>query len=172
MTRWYRAYAGTVKDDKLAEVAIVAGCSRSVAIATWHAVLESAAETDDAGRFETTARRVAATLGEPAAVIDAAFAAMVEIGMLEGNAVAAWKQFRAGRLDDFRNTPAWADIRQTIFARDGYRCTYCGASGGRLECDHIFPMSRGGGHDPENLTTACAPCNRSKRDKTLQEWRQ
>lgn len=92
MTRWYRAYAGTVKDDKLAEVAIVSGCSRSVAIATWHAILESAAETDDAGRFETTARRVAATLGEPAAVIEAAFAAMVEIGMLEGNAVAAWKR--------------------------------------------------------------------------------
>lgn len=92
MTRWYRAYAGTVKDDKLAEVAIVVGCSRSVAIATWHAILESAAETDDAGRFETTARRIAATLGEPAAVINSVFAAMIEIGMLEGNAVAAWKR--------------------------------------------------------------------------------
>jgi hypothetical protein len=45
MTRWYRAYAGTIKDDKLAEAAVVAGCSRSVVIATWHAILESAAET-------------------------------------------------------------------------------------------------------------------------------
>lgn len=92
MTRWYRAYAGTVKDDKLAEAAIVAGCSRSVAIAVWHALLESAAETDDGGRFETTARRVAAILGEPAAAIDAMFGAMTEIGMIEGNAIAAWKR--------------------------------------------------------------------------------
>lgn len=92
MTRWYRAYAGTVKDDKLAEAAIVAGCSRSVAIAVWHALLESAAETDDGGRFETTARRVAAILGEPASVVDAAFAAMTEIGMIEGSAIAAWKR--------------------------------------------------------------------------------
>lgn len=92
MTRWYRAYAGTVKDDKLAEAAIVAGCSRSVAIAVWHALLESAAETDDGGRFETTSRRVAAILGEPTAVIEATFAAMVEIGMIDGDAIAAWKR--------------------------------------------------------------------------------
>jgi hypothetical protein len=92
VTRWYRAYAGTVKDDKLAEAAIVAGCSRSVAIAVWHALLESAAETDDGGRFETTARRVAAILGEPAAAIEAVFAAMAEIAMIDGDAIAAWKR--------------------------------------------------------------------------------
>ncbi len=92
MTRWYRAYAGTVKDDKLAEAAIVAGCSRSVAIAVWHALLESAAETNDGGRFETTARRVAAILGEPAPAIEAIFSAMAEIGMIESNAIAAWRR--------------------------------------------------------------------------------
>lgn len=92
MSRWYRAYAGTVKDDKLAEVSVIAGCSRSVSIAVWHAILESAAETDDGGRFETTPRRVAAALCEPAAVIEAAFAAMTEIGMLDGDAVGAWKR--------------------------------------------------------------------------------
>lgn len=92
MTRWYRAYAGTVKDDKLAEVAVVVGCSRSVAIAVWHSILESAAETADGGRFDTTPRRVAAALGEPCATIDGVFAAMVEIGMLSDGAVEAWKR--------------------------------------------------------------------------------
>jgi hypothetical protein len=91
MSRWYRAYAGTVKDDKLAEVAVIAGCSRSVAIAVWHALLESAAETDAGGRFETTPRRVAAALCEPAGMIEATFAAMAEIGMISGDAVSAWK---------------------------------------------------------------------------------
>ena len=172
MSRWYRAYAGTIKDDKLAEVAVIAGCSRSVSIAVWHAILESAAETDDGGRFETTPRRVAAALCEPLAAIQAVFDAMTEIAMIGGDSVTAWKRFGAGRLDDFRMTAAWAEIRAAIFARDGFRCTYCGSEGGRLECDHIVPMSRGGGHEPENLTTACASCNRSKRDKTLEEWLQ
>jgi hypothetical protein len=92
MSRWYRAYSGTVKDDKLAEVAVIVGCSRSVAIATWHAILESAAECNDGGRFDTTSRRVAAVLGEPATVIDQVFQAMQELGMIEGQEVGAWKK--------------------------------------------------------------------------------
>lgn len=91
MSRWYRAYAGTVKDDKLAEVSVIAGCSRSVAIAVWHAILESAAETDDGGRFETTPRRVAAALCEPLGSIQAVFDAMAEIAMIGGDSVTAWK---------------------------------------------------------------------------------
>jgi hypothetical protein len=91
MSRWYRAYAGTVKDDKLAEVSVIAECSRSVGIAVWHAILESAAETDDGGRFETTPRRVAAALCEPASAIEAVFMAMEEIGMIGAGAVSAWK---------------------------------------------------------------------------------
>jgi hypothetical protein len=91
MSRWYRAYAGTVKDDKLAEVSVIAGCSRSVAIAVWHAILESAAETDDGGRFETTPRRVAAALCEPLAAIQAVFDGMTEIAMIGGDSVTAWK---------------------------------------------------------------------------------
>lgn len=91
MSRWYRAYAGTVKDDKLAEVSVIAGCSRSVAIAVWHAILESAAETDDGGRFETTPRRVAAALCEPLAAIQAVFDGMTEITMIGGDSVTAWK---------------------------------------------------------------------------------
>lgn len=92
MSRWYRAYAGTVKDDKLAEVAIVAGCSRSVVIAVWHSLLESAAEVGDGGRFETTARRIAAVLGEPLASVEGVFLALAEIGMVEGCSIAAWKR--------------------------------------------------------------------------------
>jgi hypothetical protein len=92
MTRWYRAYAGTIKDDKLAEAAVVAGCSRSVVIATWHAILESAAETAGGGRFDTTSRRVAAALGEPASVIEAVFSAMQEIGLVSGSEIPAWKR--------------------------------------------------------------------------------
>jgi hypothetical protein len=66
---------------------------------------------------------------------------------------------------------AWTKLRKATFERDNYTCTYCGERGGKLECDHIIPVAKGGTHDPENLTTACFKCNRSKRDKTLEEWR-
>jgi hypothetical protein len=65
----------------------------------------------------------------------------------------------------------WAAIRNEVFERDDYTCRYCGARGGKLECDHVVPVSRGGGNEPSNLATACFQCNRSKRDKLLSEWR-
>ncbi len=65
----------------------------------------------------------------------------------------------------------WRIIRARIFARDDYTCTYCGARGGKLQCDHIAPVSRGGSNDDDNLTTACMPCNRAKWAKTPEQWR-
>lgn len=67
--------------------------------------------------------------------------------------------------------PVWARLRTETFARDDYTCQYCGERGGRLECDHVIPISRGGSSDPSNLTTACYDCNQSKRARTPDEWR-
>lgn len=64
----------------------------------------------------------------------------------------------------------WMSLRRRVFERDGMVCQYCGTVGVRLECDHIHPVSRGGGNDIGNLTTACRGCNRSKKDKTVAEW--
>lgn len=65
----------------------------------------------------------------------------------------------------------WSALRATVFARDDYTCVYCGERGARLECDHVHPVAKGGGHDLSNLATACFRCNRSKRDKLLSVWR-
>jgi len=65
----------------------------------------------------------------------------------------------------------WKALRKRVFERDGFCCTYCGQSGGRLECDHIHPLSKGGSNDEDNLTTACNTCNRSKGTLSVQEWR-
>lgn len=62
------------------------------------------------------------------------------------------------------------DIRATVAAREGKRCTYCGDTDGPFDFDHIFPKARGGTDAPSNLTLACASCNRSKGAKTLREW--
>lgn len=66
--------------------------------------------------------------------------------------------------------PEWSETRLRIFERDNYTCQYCGQRGGKLECDHIIPVAKDGGHHDANLATACFACNRSKRDKTLEEW--
>lgn len=49
-------------------------------------------------------------------------------------------------------------LRETILARDGYRCLRCNATDD-LTVDHIFPRSIGGTHAVTNLRTLCRACN-------------
>jgi len=56
-----------------------------------------------------------------------------------------------------------------IYARDGYRCVYCGAQED-LTLDHIVPLSKGGTHSEDNLVVACRSCNASKGNRSLLEW--
>ena len=55
-----------------------------------------------------------------------------------------------------------------LFARDSYRCQYCGRHKGQLRGrefltrDHILPMSRGGVNIWQNVVTACSACNNRK----------
>lgn len=99
MSRWYRAYEGTVTDAKLGEAALIAGVSRSVAIAAWHCLLESAASKNNCGSYDATPRRVAVILCEPAAPIEALLSAFEELGMSEAGAIFAWKK-RQFQSDD------------------------------------------------------------------------
>jgi 5-methylcytosine-specific restriction endonuclease McrA len=59
--------------------------------------------------------------------------------------------------------------RRALFARDGWRCVYCGTSSGRLTLDHVIPRSRGGDSVWENVVTSCAPCNLRKGNRLLHE---
>ncbi|MGZ4383768.1 MAG: HNH endonuclease [Gaiellaceae bacterium] len=59
--------------------------------------------------------------------------------------------------------------RRALFARDGWRCVYCGTSSTRLTLDHVVPRSRGGESSWENVVTSCAPCNLRKGDRLLHE---
>lgn len=57
--------------------------------------------------------------------------------------------------------------RRALFARDGGKCVYCQAPATSI--DHVIPRSRGGGHNWENVVSACHKCNHHKADKTLKE---
>ena len=59
--------------------------------------------------------------------------------------------------------------RRALFARDGWRCVYCGTASGRLTLDHVIPRSRGGESVWENVVTSCAPCNLRKGNRLLHE---
>lgn len=72
------------------------------------------------------------------------------------------------RLYDYVTVPRGAGrrlSRRAVFARDRFRCQYCGSEG-RLTIDHVIPRSKGGTHTWENVVTSCAPCNLKKGDKT------
>lgn len=59
-----------------------------------------------------------------------------------------------------------------MFARDGYRCVYCGEvyPPEELTLDHVQARVRGGDHSGGNLVTACAPCNTRKGHRRLSEF--
>ena len=49
----------------------------------------------------------------------------------------------------------WRKVRLKVFDRDGWRCVDCGKSG-RLECDHVKPLSAGGEmYALHNLASRC-----------------
>jgi 5-methylcytosine-specific restriction endonuclease McrA len=69
----------------------------------------------------------------------------------------------------------WKKISLEVFERDKFTCAYCGKTGGKIEVDHIVPISKGGSNHLSNLVTACVKCNRQKKDKTIDEfmlWRE
>jgi 5-methylcytosine-specific restriction endonuclease McrA len=59
--------------------------------------------------------------------------------------------------------------RIDIFKRDKFTCQYCKKKLKLDECqeEHIIPVSKGGAHVWENLTTSCQPCNQAKAAKLL-----
>lgn len=66
-----------------------------------------------------------------------------------------------------------AQLREMVAAAlaEG-RCAYCGAAIDErsFSLDHSKPLSRGGGHELENLVCCCASCQTGKDALTGMEW--
>lgn len=62
-------------------------------------------------------------------------------------------------------------MRWAVFARDNFRCRYCGAQAGsdgvELVVDHIVSIADGGDNRMDNLLSACQCCNSGKGAKSL-----
>ena len=61
--------------------------------------------------------------------------------------------------------------RKNLFARDGYRCQYCGQTRpmSQLSLDHVLPRSQGGKTTWENVVCSCTNCNSKKGGRTPTE---
>jgi 5-methylcytosine-specific restriction endonuclease McrA len=58
--------------------------------------------------------------------------------------------------------------RINVFARDDFRCQYCGTKRPlhELNYDHVVPRVQGGKTVWENIVTSCYDCNARKRGRT------
>jgi 5-methylcytosine-specific restriction endonuclease McrA len=90
-----------------------------------------------------------------------------ESGILYHSERAAYRVPHVIRLRHYVHVPRTAAkriSRRAVFARDRYRCQYCG-SDKHLTVDHVIPRSKGGDDSWENVVTSCAPCNLRKGDR-------
>lgn len=161
--RWWRAYTRARHDAKLLRLS-------DKLFRWWFNLLCVASDHDGrlpdhadlCAEFRVSAKAMTEILD---ALIEARLFDHDETGVRPHN----WNEMtaRGGRLPEAE----WAVLRAAVFERDDFTCTYCGERGGRLQCDHVVPIARGGSNEPQNLTTACADCNRSKWAKSVEEWR-
>jgi hypothetical protein len=62
------------------------------------------------------------------------------------------------------------ELREWVFAQDGYQCVYCGSTNRKqLAVDHRVPQIEGGLTVRSNLLTACRSCNSSKSGRTPED---
>lgn len=73
-----------------------------------------------------------------------------------------WMGGKTSEAMKIRNSQAYADWRNAVFARDDYTCLHCGQRGGRLNADHIKPFARYPELrlDVSNGQTLCFECHK------------
>lgn len=70
----------------------------------------------------------------------------------------AWEKTPADRRRDAQvyGNPEYKRNRDAARKRANGRCEDCGHRHGRLQCDHVIPVSQGGKHALANLAMRCA----------------
>lgn len=119
MSRWYRAYVGTATDPKIGGLALRANTSRSVVIAAWHIILESAADANAGGETGIDEFAIAAALGEPLEVVERIMAAFALADMFKDGKVKAWarRQYESDTSSD--RTKKWRERNKNVSPQIG-----------------------------------------------------
>lgn len=126
MSRWFRHYSGMMRDEKLVAVAVRAKQPVERVLWVWGAILESASEIDDGGRYEFDAAEAAYFLRSGEDDIRAIEDALGNAGRVDSGVVVKWgdRQFQSDK-----STSRQAAYRERKRVGGG-----CG-DGGQGECD-------------------------------------
>jgi hypothetical protein len=97
MSRWFRHYAGMMRDEKLVSAAVKSKQPVERVVWVYGAILESAAEINDGGRYEFDADEASYFLRCDASELVAITSVLETLGRLRDGYVAQWKarQFEA-----------------------------------------------------------------------------
>lgn len=133
MSRWFRHYAGMMRDEKLVRAALKCKQPIERVLWIWGAILESAAEIDNAGQFEVDAAEVAYFLRADETDVAAVFGALETMGRTDGGSVVKWgdRQFQSDRSAE----------RQRRLREKQQTASDADTNGGGV---HVTPSSDGG----------------------------
>lgn len=122
MSRWFRHYAGMMRDEKLVRVAVKAKQPVERVVWAWGAILESAAEINDAGRYEFDVGEAAYFLRCDETDLVDIIAGLIHLGRLVDGVVARWseRQFDSDSAKERqRRYRERVSARNTIQQRNG-----------------------------------------------------
>lgn len=99
MSRWFRHYAGMARDDKLVRASLAAKQPVERVLWVWSAILESAAEIDDGGRYEIDHAEMGRFLRVDPGKLVAIEDALRSLGRVASGVVVKWgdRQFKSDR---------------------------------------------------------------------------
>lgn len=83
--------------------------------------------------------------------------------------IVTYNRNKRARNRNLEGTHTVGDIKDLLEKQD-YKCNTCLIPLDKYDVDHKIPQSKGGSNGPENLQILCPTCNRSKNDKTMEEW--
>jgi 5-methylcytosine-specific restriction endonuclease McrA len=76
------------------------------------------------------------------------------------------KAIKRGLIADFTGEQ-W----RNALAHFDFACAYCGESDcGRIEQEHVIPLSKGGHYTANNIIPSCKSCNSSKHSRDFEHW--
>jgi hypothetical protein len=90
VSRWFRHYAGMMRDEKLVRAAVKSKQPVERVVWVWGAILESASEINDGGRYELDVGEAAYFLRCDEADLAGIVTSLSDLGRLAGGVVARW----------------------------------------------------------------------------------
>jgi hypothetical protein len=127
-----------------------------------------AAATRDKLRYAQDLLRHVVPSGDPGEVVDRALTVLIE--SLERKRFGATDRPRAAKAKAPHSRHIPANVRRTVWARDGGRCAFVGDGGRRCEArsplqfHHLRPDAASGPATVENIALRCAAHNRYEAD--------